>query len=183
MPQAVAANAGPLMALAKINLLHLLKQLYGRVHLPATVYKESVVDGMRQGFEDAHMLRLFLNQEGWEPTSVAEIPADLASLPLDQGEREAIALALALGGLLLIDEEAGREAARQRGLTVRGTLGVLIEAYRRNLITADQLRLYFAQMEERTDIWISPTLSRRLLQEELGPSSRAPEDADRAESR
>lgn len=72
-----------------------------------------------------------------------------------------------------MDEEAGREAARQRGVAVRGTLGILIEAYRRELITADRLRLYFAQIEERTDIWISPTLARRLLQEVLGPSTNA----------
>lgn len=69
MSQTVAANAGPLMALAKINLLHLLKQLYGRVHFPAAVYEGTVVEGTRQGFEDAHTLRLFLNQEGWELTS------------------------------------------------------------------------------------------------------------------
>jgi len=39
------------------------------------------------------------------------------------------------------------------------------------LITADQLRLYFGQIEERTDIWISPALCRRLLQEILGKRS------------
>lgn len=53
-------------------------------------------------------------------------------------------------------------------MKVRGTLGVLVQAYRAGLITADQLRFYFGQIEERTDIWISPTLCRRLLQEVLG---------------
>jgi predicted nucleic acid-binding protein len=51
--------------------------------------------------------------------------------PLDPGEREAIRLAedlLAGGrgaGLLLINEQAGREVARARGLEVTGTIGVL----------------------------------------------------------
>jgi len=171
MSKPVVANAGPLMVLAKLNLLHLLKQLYGRVSLPQSVFEEVVVEGMRRGFEDAHTLQLFLSQEGWQPTEVKDLPDELASLHLDRGEQESIALALALDSPLLIDEERGREVARQRGVKVRGTLGVLVQAYRAGLITADQLRLYFGQIEERTDIWISPALCRRLLQEILGKRS------------
>jgi predicted nucleic acid-binding protein len=168
MPGAVVANAGPLMVLAKLNLLHLLGQLYGQVLFSRLVYEEVVAEGMRQGFEDAHTLQLFLTQEGWTPTEVNEMPNDVASLRLDRGELESITLALTLDALLLIDEERGREAARQLGIRVRGTLGILIQAYRTGLITADQLRFYFGQIEERTDIWISPVLCRRLLQEVVG---------------
>lgn len=168
MAGAVVADAGPLMALAKLNLLHLLKQLYSRVMVTQSVYEEVVIEGMRRGFEDARILQRFLSQEKWEPIGVGHIPDTIASLPLDRGERESIALAIALDGLLLIDEERGRAVARQHGVKVRGTLGVLIQAYRTGLITADQLRFYFGQIEERTDIWISPTLCRRLLAEVLG---------------
>jgi hypothetical protein len=91
----------------------------------------------------------------------------LAASRLDRGERESIELAVTLTALLLIDDERGREAARQLGVTVRGTLGVLIEAYRAGLISADQLRFYFGQIEERTDIWISPALCHRLLHSTL----------------
>ncbi len=168
MSRPVVSDAGPLMALAKLNLLHLLKQLYGRVWFPRSVYEEAVLKGIQWGFEDAHTLHLFLTQEGWQPTEVNDLPETLASLHLDRGEQESIALAIALNALLLIDEERGREAARQQGLKVRGTLGVLVQAYRSGVITADQLRFYFRQIEERTDIWISPTLCRRLLKEVLG---------------
>lgn len=168
MSQAVVADAGPLMALAKLNLLYLLKQLYERVQFPRSVYEEVVVEGIQRGFEDASTLRLFLRQEGWKPTEVKDMPDDLVYSRLDRGEQESIALALVLDGLLLIDEERGRKEARRRGVTVRGTLGVLIQAYRSGLITADQLRFYFGQIEERADIWISPALCRRLLQKALG---------------
>lgn len=167
MSEPVVSNTGPLITLAKLNLLHLLKQLYGEVLLPQSVYEEAVIEGIRRGFEDAHTLQRFLSQERWEPTEIRHIPDDIASSHLDQGEQESIALALAVDGLLLIDEERGREAARQHGVKVRGTLGVLVHAYRVGLITADQLRFYFGQIEERTDIWISPTLCRRLLHEVL----------------
>ena len=46
-------------------------------------------------------------------------------------------------------------------------LGVLIEAYKRGLIQADQLRLYFEEMARRQDIWINPALVERLLAEVL----------------
>jgi predicted nucleic acid-binding protein len=168
MPQAIVADAGPLMALAKLNLLHLLKRLYVQVQFPRSVYEEIIVEGIQRGFEDAHTLQLFLSQEGWKPTDINDIPDSLASVHIDRGERDSIALALTLNGLLLIDEEQGRKVARQQGLTVRGTLGVLIHAYRSGLITAEQLRFYFGQIEERDDLWISPTLCRHLLQEVLG---------------
>jgi len=168
MSETVVANAGPLMALAKLNLLHLLKQLYGQVQFPRSVYEEVVVKGIRRGFEDAHTLQRFLNQESWKPTEVGDVPDELASSHLDRGERESIALALAQDGLLLIDEERGRTVARRLGVKVRGTLGILIHAYRAGLITADQLRFYFGEIEERTDIWIAPALCRRLLREVLG---------------
>lgn len=168
MASTVVANAGPLMALAKLNLLHLLKQLYGQVQFGQSVFHEVVVDGIRQGHEDAHTLQQFLRQEGWEATEVAVVPPLLATLPLDRGERDSIALAVASQGLLLMDEERGRQVAQQLGVQVRGTLGILIQAYRGGLIDADQLRLYFDQLATRTDVWISPTLCRRLLRETLG---------------
>ena len=167
----VVCNAGPLMALAKLNLLHLLKELYGHVHIPRSVYDETVTEGMRQGYEDARTLFLFFNQVGWSPQDIdlASIPADLRESHLDRGERDTLALAVALGNaLVLMDEDAGRKVARARGLAVRGSLGILIQAYRRDTIGSDQLRLCFAEIIRRQDIWINPALVERLLREVLG---------------
>ena len=58
---------------------------------------------------------------------------------LDRGEREAISLAASLSvGSVLIDERKGRLAARERGLAVSGTLGVLDLAARRGLVTLSE---------------------------------------------
>jgi hypothetical protein len=110
----------------------------------------------------------FLHQEAWEATPVASVPSSLLAASLDRGEQESIALAVLHGALLLIDEEAGRSTARSFGLPMRGSLGVLIEAYHNKLIGSDQLRFYFGEIERRTDIWISPMLCRSLLAETLG---------------
>lgn len=104
---------------------------------------------------------------GWNPEDVdlAGIPADLREAHLDLGERDTLALAMALGNALVLMDETVGQVARAQGLAVRGSLGVLIEAYRRDLIGADQLRLYFAEIARRQDIWVNPALVERLLGE------------------
>ena len=166
----VVSNAGPLMVLAKLNLLYLLKQLYGRVHFARSVYDETVIEGMRQGYEDAQTLYLFFSQMDWHPQEIdaAEVLGDRRQIHLDRGERDTLALAVAMENpLVLIDETEGRQAARDWGLRARGSLGILVEAYRRGILGADQLRLAFAEIIRRQDIWINPALVERLQHEVL----------------
>lgn len=89
------------MALAKLNLLHLLKALYADVRFTRAVYEEVVVEGMRRGHDDASTAHRFLTHEGWQPVVVEALPEDLTGVPLDRGELESIALAMTDGGLLL----------------------------------------------------------------------------------
>jgi predicted nucleic acid-binding protein len=171
MSAPVVSDAGPLIVLAKLNLLHLLKELHGHVYFPGAVFAEVVQAGIRSGYQDAFTLRQFFHDSGWQPTSNIVLTAEQEAFRLDLGEKESIALALRLGGSLLMDEERGRHYGRQSGLSVRGTLGTLIEAHSRGMISPDQLRLYFHQIESRPDIWISPSLTARLLVRVLGDSN------------
>lgn len=169
----VVSNAGPLMVLAKLNLLHLLKALYGRVHFTQSVYEDTVTKGIAQGYDDASTLSRFLDQVNWFPQNVNAAPtqADMTEALLDRGERDTLILAEILGSrLVLMDETVGRQIARARGFKVRGSLGVLIEAYRRSLLGADQLRLSLTEIARRRDIWINPALVERLLGEILEES-------------
>lgn len=114
-PASVVCNSGPLITLAKLNLLHLLNELYGRVYFSRSVYNEAVVEGMRQGYEDAGTLFMFLNQMGWLPEKVelGDTSAESRDARLDQGERDTLALAIAKGStLILMDEAEGRRVAR-----------------------------------------------------------------------
>src|SRR6266545_2657220 len=68
-----------------------------------------------------------LRQAGWIRVVDCELPQD--DLGLDLGETAAILLAESLhADWLLIDERVGRKVAAARGIAVRGTLGVLVQA-------------------------------------------------------
>lgn len=59
---------------------------------------------------------------------------------LDPGERAAIQLATdEKANLLLMDERAGVKVARDRGLMVTGTLGVILQASRKGLVEMDRV--------------------------------------------
>lgn len=75
---------------------------------------------------------------------------------MDPGETAAILLAEVLGAdLLLIDERVGRAVAEERGLTVRGTLGILVHARQQGALPA--LRPILAALVGE-GFRISPTL-------------------------
>jgi predicted nucleic acid-binding protein len=82
---------------------------------------------------------------------------------LDSGERAAIALALDWkADLLLMDERAGAKEARRLGLTVTGTLGVLVRGAERRFIklapALEKLR--------HTNFRVAPEIIRQLLPED-----------------
>jgi hypothetical protein len=61
----VLSNAGPLIALAKLNRLDLLETLYLQVQIPRAVYTEVVTQGLRYGASDALLIKAFWQDRGW----------------------------------------------------------------------------------------------------------------------
>ncbi|MCF7890539.1 DUF3368 domain-containing protein [Candidatus Bipolaricaulota bacterium] len=164
----VILDSGPLMALAKLNLLPLLKKLYGEVCIPEEVYHESVSQGKNRGYEDAQTIELFLNKQGWKPQEVEsqEIDEELTQLNLDRGEMECISMAEAQqNSLVLLDDEYARSASRNRNIKVKGTLGILVDAFRENYIDLEELDFYLEQISNRDDIWISEELCEKVIQQ------------------
>src|SRR5512137_1183969 len=129
----VLCNAGPLIALGKLNRLELLAELYGQVQVPRAVFDEAVTQGLALGASDARTIRLFWQAKDWPIIQVtaATLAAYTPSVTLDPGETEVLALAQTLPDVLvLLDDETARAEARRLKLRVRGTLGVLTQAFR-----------------------------------------------------
>lgn len=162
----VICNAGPLIALAKLNRLDLLAGLYRQVQIPPAVYDEVVIQGLARGAADARTVQLFWQQSGWP---VIDVSHDVggAFRPgsiLDAGETEVLALARGdPDTLVLIDDEMARAESRRLGLEVKGTLGILVQARRRDLISFEELELLIQQIAARPDIWIGARLCEEVL--------------------
>lgn len=132
----VVADTSPLFYLAKLGHLELLRKLYERVDIPVEVWRE-VQAGIRSAPETEAAITDAVNGGWLVVTEATQRATSQETQGLDPGERSAISLAQQLGGaLLVIDEKRGRTAAERLGIAVTGTLGVLIEARQRGLITA-----------------------------------------------
>ena len=84
---------------------------------------------------------------------------------LGLGERAVLALAtMHVDSEVLMDDAAAREEARQLKLQVRGTLGILVQAYRRNHLTLSQVEALLDEIAQSADIWISVQLCNRILE-------------------
>lgn len=130
--QVIVADSGPLIALAILDQLPLLNQLFTEVLLPEEVFKECTVKPESSGAKE-----ITLATESGRLTVVAvSDDTNILSLSriLDPGEAAAITLAEAKQSILLIDERKGRKIALARGLEIIGTGAILIHAKRKGVI-------------------------------------------------
>ena len=129
----VVSNTSPVINLAVIGKLDLLRLLYQKIMMPYAVFHEITVKGAGQpGASDVQAANWIERRQVNDPTLVTALRTEL-----DPGEAEAIALALELNAeLLLIDERLGRKVASRFGLNFIGLLGLLIDAKHKGFIAA-----------------------------------------------
>lgn len=122
----VIINTGPLLALAMIDQLDLLRTLYSQVFVPEAVAREA-----RQRGPQAPGTAAVVQADWITRRATQSPPHPLVVATLDEGEAEVVTLAQELGiRHVLIDETAGRRVARLLGLDVSGSVGVVLRAKR-----------------------------------------------------
>ncbi len=126
----VVSDTSPLNYLVLIGEVDILAALYERVLIPEIVFRE-----LQHPRAPLSVREWIAQAPAWlevHPTHT-NISRDLAAL--DPGERDAISLALALGiETILVDDNEGRGAARDHGLQVTETLGVLERGAKQDLV-------------------------------------------------
>jgi predicted nucleic acid-binding protein len=127
----VVSDAGPLIALAKVDRLVLLRELFGEVLIPQTVQRELFA---KHGAESARLDEALLDFLRVVTVSAVAGEVEAATSRLGLGEKHAIALAHERRALLVIDDRMGRAVARRLGLSITGIVGVLIQAKQVGLV-------------------------------------------------
>jgi predicted nucleic acid-binding protein len=154
----VVSDTSPLLNLALIDQLSLLKSQFASITVPNQVWEE-LTDGQKR----LDALRA-LRTDGF--LTVVEV--DRSGLfieifhELDLGETAAICHAIQQDAdLVLIDEKDGREVARRHDLTVTGVVGILLREANTGSI---ELKQELDSLRE-AGFWISDELYSRVLSE------------------
>lgn len=145
MPNVTVSDTSCLILFNKIGGLELLEKLFGKLHVTETVLKE-------------------FNQPIPDWIKVVQLKKDLhkgLSGFLDPGEATSIALASEHESLLIIDEIKGRKAAKELGIAITGSLGVLVAAKEKGYIQAIKPLI---EKIEKTNFWVSEELIEQVLE-------------------
>ncbi len=147
MKKVVISDTSCLIVLSKIGMLEVLQTLFGEVLISETVrneYGEDLPDWIIVKRVESHQIEkiLLLNVDEGEASSMA--------LYLEQTE----------DALLIIDERKGRIIAKDLGIKLIGTIGIIIKAKEKGIIT--NLSEVTERLEQ-TDFRLSPKLKQQLL--------------------
>ena len=135
----VVADAGPLIALARIDSLALLRDLFGQVVVTDTIRDELLPTAT--AFADTELLTRTLaggwievvesQQRDWKPLNPGVDPGEASAIHTACRWRDA-----GDAVLLLMDDRAGRLEAKHQGIAVIGTAAVIGLARTQGLIAA-----------------------------------------------
>jgi predicted nucleic acid-binding protein len=161
----LVSDAGPLIILAKLGQLGLLLKLYTEILISNEVYQEVVVNGSRLGAADAQIVDFLVRRNHIQVIDVI-LPVVLPNwaLALDAGELETIFMAKAQAAdWVLVDDIQARKAARREGLQMKGTVGILLAAFREGYLSLPEFEVLIEQIKIRPEFWISQRLCDEVL--------------------
>lgn len=120
--------------------------------IPSEVKAEVVDRGRERGFADAILVDEAV-RKGWIHVVDVKMPEEFVRLcreaGVDEGEAQVLHLAKEKRILALIDDETPRELASSLGIKVRGTIGVLVHAVKKGMLSRS---LALRKLDELSDL-------------------------------
>jgi predicted nucleic acid-binding protein len=158
----IVSDTSPVSNLILIERLDILHKLFAEIIVPTAVDAE--IRALAQFGKDLSEYET----AGWikiaAPTNLQKVQN--LQTNLDEGEAQAIALALELNcELLLMDERIGTNIARLEGLQTVGLVGVLIKAKEQQIIK--EVREVLNELKNIAGFWLDTKLEQKIL-EQLG---------------
>lgn len=114
MPKTIISDTSCFIILSKIEALDLLQKIYGQI-----ITTSDIVEEFGEILPEWVIIK---NASDTHKQKILE-------LQLDKGESSAIALAIEMPeSILILDDFKARKIAQQLGLTITGTIGVIVKA-------------------------------------------------------
>ena len=155
MPEA-NSNTSPLLYLYRINAVEWLPKIFSEMWIPT-----AVCDELREGQRKGHDVPDPSNYDWLQIVNPRAAPSEWLALDLGTGELAAMALALENPHrIVLLDDLLARRTAQAAGLTVWGTLKVLLEAKAQAL--TDRIEPFIDRLSE-AGMWLSDEIRQRIL--------------------
>ena len=147
MKRVVISDTSCLIVLSTINCLHILQTLFSEI-----VITEEVKNEFNELLPDWIIVKKAASDE----------IEKILLLNVDKGEASAMALYLEQieDALLVIDERKGRLVAKNLGIKIIGTIGIILKAKEAGIIP--NLSVIIEQLEQ-TDFRLSPKLKQQML--------------------
>ena len=138
----IVVNTSPIITFGKQGKLDLLKQCFGKIKIPESVYRE--VMEKKDSVESIVLERAI--SENWIEVENVEINKSLNTKNLGKGEKEAITSALKNKCVVLIDDDSAKQYASILDVEAHGSLYVLYAAYMKNIIKKEEAKRIFEAM-------------------------------------
>lgn len=114
MPKTIISDTSCLIVLSKIGAFELLQKVYGQIITTSDIAKE-FGESLPEWVIIKEVVDIFKQK--------------ILELQIDKGESSAIALAIEMTDCtLILDDFKARKIAQQLGLTITGTIGVIVKA-------------------------------------------------------
>ncbi|HHD75192.1 MAG TPA: DUF3368 domain-containing protein [Campylobacterales bacterium] len=150
----VVSNATPIISLASISKIDILKHFFDKVYIPHAVYDE-IKSKKAFGYKE-------IDDEFFQVEFIKdEFSQNILLNDLDLGEAQTIVLAKEMSAdIVLIDETIGYNIAKSQELNVKRTLSFLIASKKRGYI--DEVKPLLDEMLDKGR-WISRKVYRDVL--------------------
>ncbi len=157
----VVVNASPLIFLAKLNKIELLKMLFAQTFTTDDVLEE-VYGGLQKGYQDAIQIKEAVQNNDLR---ILKIKQKLAfDVVLGRGEQSVLEAALSYTiPTVLLDDLDAIKIARYLKLEVISTPFILLRALQDKKLQPDDFVDLFERLVEKYNYRISPVLYKKIL--------------------
>ncbi len=140
----IISNTSPIVILAKLRRLNLLKEIYGTVLLSPSVKVESIDKGRDLGAKDVREIEKGIEEEWiklvkFNAREARDARKLVSEFRIGNGEAEALVFARNKGIIVILDDKEARAIAKGWGLDYTSTVLVLFEGFVKGLTSYDEL--------------------------------------------